>query len=131
VDPERLRAIGQAHDILLLVQFGSSVSGTTHPASDLDLGVLLANPSRSLAEDADLVADLQSLSPGREVDVAILNRADPLLLKQVMDRACLLYGTTRRLAEFRLYAFKRYQDHRRFLDMERVYVARAIDTLRQ
>ena len=63
------------------------------------------------------------------MDVAVLNHADPLFLKQVTERCELVYGSPRRLAEFKMYAFKRYQDHRRYLNMERAYVGRAIDTL--
>jgi hypothetical protein len=38
----------------------------------------------------------------------------------------LLHGSPRRLHELKMYAFKRYQDHRRYLAMERDYVARAV-----
>jgi hypothetical protein len=61
--------------------------------------------------------------------VAILNRADPLFLKKITEHCRLLYGPPRAFYEFKIYAFKRYQDHRRFLAMERDYVARKIRTL--
>jgi len=35
-------------------------------------------------------------------------------------------ASPRRLAELKIYAFKRYQDHRRFLDMEREHVRRVL-----
>jgi len=41
----------------------------------------------------------------------------------------LLYGPTRPLHELKIYAFKRYQDHRRFLAMERAYVRDKIRAL--
>lgn len=125
MDSGRLDAIARAHGIELMFQFGSTVSGTTHAASDLDLAVLLAHVPDSLASQADLVADIQSLVPGRDLDVAILNHADPLFLKQVTDGGVLVFGSPRRFQEFKLYAFKRYQDHRRFFQMEREYVERA------
>lgn len=71
-----------------------------------------------------MTADLQPLSPGREVDVAVLNHADPLFLNQVMESARLLFGSNRRFHELRLKAFKQYQDHRPFLALERAYMAR-------
>jgi uncharacterized protein len=126
MDRRRLDEVAHAHGIELLIQFGSTVSGLTHAASDLDLAVLLKTAPESLSAHADLVADLQSLVTDREVDVAILNHADPLLLKQVTDAGALLFGRPRRWQEFKLYAFKRYQDHRRFFQMEREYVARAV-----
>jgi hypothetical protein len=37
-----------------------------------------------------------------------------------------VYGSKQRLARLKLYAFKRYADHRRFLDLEREYVRRYV-----
>jgi predicted nucleotidyltransferase len=115
------------HGVRLLVQFGSTVTGLTHPGSDLDLGVLLERVPERFEDEIALRADAQALFPGREVDLAILNRADPLLLKKVMETGRLLAGTPRAFHEFRMYAFRRYQDHRRYLALERDYVRRRIE----
>jgi hypothetical protein len=63
------------------------------------------------------------------VDLATLDRADPLFLKRVLESCRLLAGSPRRLAELKIYAFKRYQDHRRYLPLERAYVDRVLATL--
>lgn len=124
VDPLGLADIARRHGIALVIRFGSTVTGQTHPGSDVDLGVLFERLPQALEEELRVIADLQALQSGRPVDVAVLNRADPLLLKQVTDHARLEYGTNERFDAFRRYAFKRYQDHRRFFDMEREYVER-------
>jgi predicted nucleotidyltransferase len=93
VDERQLREIAARHGIRLIVQFGSTVAGSTHPRSDVDLGVLLAEPPGSLRQLAELRADLQALVPDREVDLAVLNRADPLFLKKVIERCRLVHGT--------------------------------------
>jgi predicted nucleotidyltransferase len=126
MDPRALDDIARRHGILLLLQFGSTVSGRARADSDLDLAVLLEHAPRSLTEYTDLIGDLQALTPDREVDIAILNTADPLFLKKITETAGLVYGSQRRLHEFKMYAFKRYQDHRRFLALERDYVARTL-----
>jgi hypothetical protein len=41
----------------------------------------------------------------------------------------LLFGAPRDLHALKMYAFKRYQDHRPYLAMERTYVAQAIRRL--
>jgi predicted nucleotidyltransferase len=130
MDPRRLNDIARAHGVELVVQFGSTVSGTSHAESDLDLAVLVTRAPLSYAAHAELAAALQSLVPGREVDLVVLNHADPLLLHQVTEHGRLLYGQAVRWAELRAYAFRRYQDHRRFLEMERDYVERAIAAAR-
>ena len=60
------------------------------------------------------------------MDLAVLNHADPLFLQRVVERCRLLHGNPVELQRLKLYAFKRYQDHRRFFDLERRFVARAL-----
>ena len=108
------------------MQFGSTVTGRTHAQSDCDLGVLFEHRPASLGVLADVVADLQAVSPGRDIDVGVLNHADPLFFKLVMEHGRLLYGSERRFQALQLLAFKRYQDHRRYLALERAYVERQI-----
>ena len=131
MDRERLAGVARKHGILLAIQFGSSVSGRTHAGSDVDVAVLLERMPDSLQAEVDLIADLQSLVPACDVDVALINRADPLFLKKITEDCRLLYGPASRLYELKIYAFKRYRDHRRFLAMEREYVARHVRTLAQ
>jgi uncharacterized protein len=126
MDAASLETIGRRHGLRLLLQFGSTVDGLEHARSDLDLAVLVERPSLSLHEQADLLGDLQRVFPDREVDLAVINRADPLFLKKITERCRLLFGAPRDLHELKLYAFRRYQDHRRYLALERGYVARAL-----
>ena len=81
MDPQDVSAVARKHGIRLLLQFGSSVTGQLHPASDVDFAVLLERVPDSFAPEADLVADLQMLVADRNVDVTLINRADPLLLQ--------------------------------------------------
>ena len=90
----------------------------------MDLAVLLDRATLSLSEHAALLHDLQSLYPDREVDLVLINHADPLLLKKIMEAPRLLYGPGRQVQELRIYAFKRHQDHRKYFDLEREFVAR-------
>lgn len=118
--------IASRYGASLLLQHGSTVSGFPHEASDVDLGVLYDRSPPSLLDQAGLIEALQEHFPGREVDLAILDLADPLFLKKVLERSRLLAGSPRRLAELRIHAFKRYQDHRPFLALEREYVDRVL-----
>lgn len=126
MDRERLAEIARRYGARLILRFGSTASGTVHSRSDVDIAVLLDQPGLSLRRHAELLHDLQALCDDREVDLAILNRADPLLLKQVSDGCVLLYGSDAELQRFRLLAFKRYQDHRPYLELERRFVERTL-----
>ncbi len=118
--------IADRHGIVLLLQFGSTVTGKSQARSDVDIAVLFDRPSLALEELGALQAELQALFPERPVDLVVLNRADPLLLKQVTTSCNLLFGSQRDLHELKIRAFKQYQDHRRFFEMERDYVDRSI-----
>jgi len=110
-------AIARRHGARLLVQFGSTVTGRTHAGSDVDVAVLFEGDP-TYTRLGGLLADLEPIFRGRVVDLGLLNRADPLFLKKVLENARLLAGSPRDLAQLRLYAFRRYQDHRRFLRLE-------------
>jgi predicted nucleotidyltransferase len=121
-----LEGIAQKHGIRLLLQFGSTVGGQVHARSDVDLGVLLERLTPTFRQHAEVLHDLQTLFPDREVDLAVLNHADPLFLKKVTDNCRLLHGSPADLRQLQLSAFKRYHDYRRYLDLERRFVAQAV-----
>ena len=121
-----LQKVAEQHRIRLMIQFGSTVTDRRHPGSDLDLAVLLDTSDLSMQTMLEIQESLQKVFQGQTVDLAFINRADPLFLKKVVERCRLLYGDARDLARLRLYAFKRYQDHRRFLEFERRYVERQV-----
>jgi predicted nucleotidyltransferase len=115
--------IARRHGARLLLQYGSTISGRTHAASDVDIAVLFEGEG-SFSRLGGLLADLEAVFPGQEVDLGLLNHADPLFLKKALENARLLAGSARDLASLRLYAFRRYQDHRRFLRLEERHVER-------
>jgi predicted nucleotidyltransferase len=119
-------ALAAKHGIVLALQFGSLVTGKTHERSDVDIAVLLERPVPSLDAYADLLHDLQQLFPDRQVDLALLNHADPFFLKKVTEHCRILFGPDDRLHRLKIFAFKRYQDHRRFLALERAFVEQYI-----
>ena len=103
-----LTDIAERHNIVLL-QFGSTVTGKTHTRSDVDIAVLFDRPPVALEELGTLQAELQALYPERLVDLVVLNRADPLLLKQVTASCKLLQSATKDVPEY-LSHVRRYFD---------------------
>lgn len=124
-----LRELAQRFGIRVILQFGSTVTGTTHDGSDLDLAVQLDSPAASLETILEIQAALQARFPGREVDVAILNLADPLFRKKIMESCRMLLGTAKDFARLRLYSFKTYQDFQPYLELERQSVAKRLSAL--
>lgn len=124
-----LREIAQRFRIHLILQFGSTVTGRTHDRSDLDLAIQFETPNVPFQTVLEMQEALRTCFPGREVDLAILNRADPLFLKKIVESCRLLFGAPQDLARLRLYAFKAYQDFQPYLELERRYVARQLAAL--
>jgi predicted nucleotidyltransferase len=125
---ENVKDIAQKHGIVLALKFGSSVTGREHPKSDVDLAILLGRSNVSLQEHVEILQDFQPLFPDRELDLALINHADPLFLKKITDNCELLYGPPEKLQALKIYAFKRYQDHARFFEMERRFAERFLAT---
>ena len=129
MDSTSVPDIAGRHRVRLLLQYGSTVSGRVHAMSDLDIAALFEDDDDLLARVVALGAELQACFPGQEMDVAAINHADPLFLKKILERCKLLHGSPRALAELRMYSFRRYQDHRRFLALEQSYVRRSLQRL--
>lgn len=124
-----LRELAQRFKVRLILQFGSTVTGMTHDHSDLDLAIQFETPHAPFQNVLELQEALQTRFPGRTVDLAILNRADPLFLKKIVESCRVLFGMPQDLAHLRLHAFKAYQDFRPYLELERRHVARRLSEL--
>lgn len=71
------------HPAAVLV-FGSSVAGTTTPASDVDIALLLDRPGVDDASDVGAVASDIEETVGRDVDLVVLDRASPVIVMEVL-----------------------------------------------
>ncbi len=120
----RVASLAERHGFRMALLFGSAVTGREHPRSDLDFAVLFEGGEPGFRKYADVCHDIQEVFPDREVDVAAINHADPLFLKKILENCHLLFGQQADLQQLRIFAFKRYQDHGRFFDMELAYVDR-------
>lgn len=123
-----LEQVAERRGIRLLLAFGSAVTGRAHPASDLDLAVLVTPPERG--DWLDLMSELQRIFPDRQVDLAWLHRADPLFAWQVYRHARLLYGDADEFARRRAYAWRRFVDYAPFFALEAEAVRRRLAPFR-
>ena len=83
--------LGESEDILLAFLFGSFVSKRMHRLSDVDIGILFKTVP-DLETINGLTEELSSVLL-REVDLAILNHASPILKMQILKHGRLLYAS--------------------------------------
>jgi len=102
-------------EILEAYLFGSTATGATHPHSDVDVAVYLADrrPTGSVfGYAADLAAALMSALGTNRVDVVVLNDATPLLYHRVLrDGQRILSRNLRATSTREGYALSRYCDY--------------------
>lgn len=123
-----IKKIGDKYNLSLILVFGSQAKGEKHQNSDLDIGVL-AEREFDFEEYSRLYSDLSEVFGNQNVDLVLINHADPLFLKQILENCQIFYGSKKTLAELKLYSFKRYCDYRRYLDSERKFVHQFIKEL--
>lgn len=110
--------------VVLCYLHGSMAMGLERGDSDLDVAVLLdSGPKDAVDVTTSIIAALASFVPSREIDVAILNDASPLLAQSVAVRGKLLYA---RSSEddllFQIRAMHEYESSRRIVHIGQ-YVA--------
>jgi predicted nucleotidyltransferase len=126
ISPETRRSIAdiaRKRGLSLVVLFGSVAASAAHPDSDMDIAVKFGDGDPGLLRILEVQEEISGLFRGREVDLSVLNRADPLFMKKIADQCEFLYAEPGEATAFLLMAFKRYQDHRKYLDMERIFAA--------
>jgi len=124
--PDTLRSIAdiaRKRGLSLVVLFGSVAANTPRPDSDIDIAVKFGGGDPGLLQLLEVQEEISGLFRGRKIDLSVLNRADPLFMKKIAERCEFLYEEPGKGSAFLLLAFKRYQDHRKYLEMERDYAA--------
>ena len=100
-------------DVIAAWAFGSAVDGRVAPGSDVDVGVWFeARPT--FEQQFDLVARLQEVLGVDEVDLVVLNDANPILRFEVISGRSLFCRDKSRRAGFASLTAREYEDEMAF-----------------
>ena len=125
-----LRPIAKRYGLRLIVLFGSQVSGRLHPDSDVDVAVW-SDGSLKSRQILELWREMSEAFEA-DVDLGVLDHAEPLFLYQVARTGRLLYEKKQRdWAEFRGYAFRHYWDTQKFREDLARYIRRHTQGVRR
>jgi len=123
LDQNKLRKICKQDKISLVIFFGSYSRGQANKNSDLDLAVLVDKKSINDDLELSLLTTFINLVRRDNLDLVLLNRADPLLQSQVAWYGTLLYEKTSGLFNrFKVQAMRNYDDAQKFIRLEEIYV---------
>ena len=114
---EKIRKIAEKYHLKLVLLFGSFANGKHREDSDLDIAVL-GSREVFFNEQISLTNGL-SLIFNKNIDLSVLNMANPLLLFQASNNSILLYGSRKEFLKFKLYAFNVYNDYAPYFEMEK------------
>jgi len=122
-----IATLAEKYGLSLVVLFGSQATGHTHKESDVDVAYL-ADKKLSYDDEVLLNFDLTEVFRNDKVSLVNLKTAPPLLLKQVVMNAIVLYEKTPHLfIEMFLYALRVYAEAQPLFDLRREYLARRIN----
>lgn len=113
----KIEKIAKKFQLKLVIIFGSFVSGKNRADSDLDVAVL-GSRGVSFNEQIKLINELGRIFK-KNIDLSVLNTANPLLLFEASKNSVLLYGSQEEFVKFRLRAFNRYNDYAPYFEMEK------------
>lgn len=113
----KIAKIAKKFQLKLIIIFGSFVSGKNRKDSDLDIAVLGLREV-SFNEQIDLTSEFSKIF-NKNVDLSVLNKANPLLLFQASKNSILIYGRQEEFFKFKLHAFKIYNDYAPYFAMEK------------
>jgi predicted nucleotidyltransferase len=110
IDWSRTQAVwAAAPGVIAAWAFGSAQHGLVNPGSDIDIGVLFT-VKPSLDEQLDLAAHLQQALPAAEVDLVVLNEANPILCFEAISGRLLFCRDAGRRAAFASLTAREYED---------------------
>lgn len=89
--------------------FGSSQDGQVGPGSDMDIAVLFESPP-SLEAQIALLAELQDALHFEDIDLVVLNDANPILRFEAISGRPLFCRDPGRRAEFASLTAREYED---------------------
>lgn len=113
--------LAQQRDVDFSLLFGSLASGRDNPLSDIDIGVYLKSGKDILElgqRQIELTCGVMRLCRLNNVDIVVLNIANPFLRFQILKYGRLLYAQDEKhFFKFKAASLARYQDIKPMYDL--------------
>ena len=125
VPKKKIVSLCRKHRIVLMILHGSHARGRANRSSDVDIGILTAEKINS-EQYLELLHDFGEIF-GDRFDPVILNGAEPMISYQVAIHGEPVYEMRKgAFVSYQVQAISRYMDSKKFRDLEKVYIKRAV-----
>lgn len=120
---KKIKQLAAKYRFLFVVQYGSSIAGS----APRDYDVAFASDHILKISPVEIAHQLQSHFD-RPVDIVFLTtRTDPLLSHEILTKGKLLYERKKgSYIKFKIFAWKKYLDTKKFRDLEDIYLKKEI-----
>lgn len=109
IDKDKIKTIARKHNLELVFLFGSKTGAAQNEESDIDLAVKF---ERAVTRETylDLYQDLANLFPKDNLDLVVLNDADPFLAHEVVQTGSVLFADETVLDAFSRLTYRKFYD---------------------
>jgi predicted nucleotidyltransferase len=122
---ETIEKLAKKHHLQLLILHGSHAKGTATDKSDIDIGIL-SNRKIDHKAFSGILNDFEDVF-GDKFDPAFLNNAEPMIcLHTALGGKPLFEAQKGAFTRFKMQAMLRYMDTKKFRELEKAYIKRAV-----
>jgi len=120
---KKLINLCKKYKIKLMVIFGSFITEYFNYQSDIDLAVLATDINLIKDNKSIILKKLEKLFEHREIDLILLNHADPLLKFDIAAEGKIIYEKeTGIYNEFKVRAMNEHNDAKKFYKLDKKYI---------
>jgi len=125
-DKKKLKEFVNKYNISLILIFGSYAKGRARELSDLDIGIKF-DKNIDMNLYSSILRELVEIFNREDIDVVVLNYADPLLRFEIITSCKVLYQAySEAYIDFYLYSVKSYDDVKKLRKLEENYLKKGI-----
>lgn len=108
------------YELTLLIIFGSYNSDNFNKDSDIDLAIKVNAPEQIKKNRNEILAKISSIFDHRDIDLILLNYAEPLIKYKIACEGNLIYEKEKGLfKKFQVRAMSEHNDARKFYELDK------------
>ncbi|MGM0438514.1 MAG: type VII toxin-antitoxin system MntA family adenylyltransferase antitoxin [Bacillota bacterium] len=117
---KRLLKVFDNYELTLLIIFGSYNSDNFNEDSDIDLAVKVNDPEQIRKNKKEILDKISSIFNHRDIDLILLNYAEPLIKYKIACEGSLIYEKKKDLFQkFQIRAMSEHNDARKFYELDK------------